>query len=74
MHWEARADSHLADVRSLHWMMMMEELDDSPSGLSEATTKKKLVRMEEGQRRLEKNVSTVNKKLDKMMDLLKQRA
>ena len=69
------ADSHVADVRSLHWMMMMEELDDSPSGMSEATTKKKLVRMEEGQRRLEKNVSTVNKKLDEMMDhLLKQRA
>ena len=56
-------------------MMMMEELDDSPSGMSEATTKKKLVRMEERQVRLEKNVSTVNKKLDEMMDhLLKQRA
>ena len=54
---------------------MMEELDDSPSGMSEATTKKKLVRMEERQVRLEKNVSTVNKKLDEMMDhLLKQRA
>ena len=58
-------------LRRVRWMMMLEELNEMPIGASddkEKSAKKKLARVEEGQRHLDKKMGAVEKKLE---DILK---
>ena len=64
-------------LRRVRWMMMLEELNEMPIGASddkEKSAKKKLARVEEGQRHLDKKMGAVEKKLEIIHEAVKKLA